>query len=116
MTHVANIEAGETDFFHSTLHGLGKCDFDLKFQVGAGFAFMAGLRTTALAAKDLAEKVAEAGAATGSSATKIETAEVEMNVFRHPAPVSARARRGSTTLARRVETELVIHLAFFGVG
>ena len=118
VTHAARIQARDAQLFHCAAHGFGERDLDLKFQIAAGFA-LRRLARRALPAEYLAEKIAEAGPATASrtAAAEIESAEIEMDVFRRPtATVSiSSARRRSSALPRLVKPELVVHLALLGV-
>ena len=119
VAHAAHVQPRDAQLLHRAAHRFGKRDLDLKFQVAARLALV-GLARRVLAAKYLAEEIAEArsaSAARAASTAKIESAEIEMNVFRRPAAAVtiSSARRRSSALPRRVETELVVHLAFLGV-
>ena len=61
------------------------------------------------AAEELAEQIAEAGSGAPSPSPEIESAEIEM----HVAGVRS---LGHSAGAWRFEAELIVHLAFFGVG
>ncbi len=88
VANVADIQPRETQLLHRPVHGFGKRDVDLIFQIAAGLAFLPSLRGIR-SAKKLAEEVAETGparAALGTrAAAKIESAEIEMDVLRSPA-------------------------------
>src|SRR5215472_10823005 len=89
-------------------------DFELILERAAFFGFFFGCAAPAAAAKELAEQIAEAGAAgAAGSPAEIETAEIKVDVARSAARAGAVVARGRVVA---VEAVLVIHLALLGVG
>ncbi len=113
----AGVQPRDLQLLHPAADGIPKINFDLVFQVGAGFLLRPhGAPAASATAKELAEKIAKAACAGtfASRTAKIESAEVE--VHRGFVIASAALRRGPRIKIVAVEAMLVVHLPLLGVG
>src|SRR4029077_6398909 len=106
-----------TQLFHRSAHRFRKRNVDLVFQIRSGLFFSCCLRGI-LAAATLAEQIAEtcpaSRACSPASAAKIESPEIEVNIFGRSAAIASPGR-GPASLPRHIESELVLHLPLLGV-
>src|SRR5712664_483705 len=117
MAGFAGVQPRDLQLLHPAADRIPKINFDLVFQVAAGFLLrLHGAPAATAAAKELAEKVAEAACAGtfASRAAKVESAEVEAH--RGFVIASAAGRRGSWMEIVAVEAVLFVHLPLLGVG
>ena len=116
MANVAGVKARNAQFFAGAAHRFRERNINVKLEIGARLAFLWSLRCVR-APEILAKEIAKARAtarALSTTAAKIKSAEIEVDILRRLSTIT-RSRRRSAARSRHVEPKLVVHLALLRV-